>query len=278
MRASRRHRTHAWAKALGVTLTSALTITLLQGTPALGDDPDEAREKRRPKTQDVASTPVVEQDGTAATPLKHTKRYGKPLNPKATWPKAGSATVDLAGANAKKRGALSSTKAGSLPVRVGPPEGMTRSTMAAATPARAKVDVLSHAAAQKAGIDGLLLKVTRTDSRTTNGKVSVEVDYAAFAQAYGGDWAQRLRLVELPACALTTPKAVKCQTVTPLKTDNDVREQKLTADVAALPSAKAPLLAVAAGPAGGSGSYAATSLAPSASWQVAGQTGSFTWQ
>lgn len=275
MRASRRHRTHPWARALGVTLTSALTVTLLQGTPALADDPDEAREARRPKTQDVVSTPVVDQDGQA-TPLKHTKAYGKPLNLKASWPKAGSATVDLA--NSKKRGALSSAKAGSLPVRVGTPKGMTRSTMAAATPARAKVDVLSHAAAQKAGIDGLLLKVTRADSRTTNGKVSVEVDYAAFAQAYGGDWAQRLRLVELPACALTTPKAAKCQTVTPLKTDNDVRGQKLTADVAALPAAKAPLLAVAAGPAGGSGSYAATSLAPSASWQVAGQTGGFTWQ
>ncbi|MDX3696395.1 hypothetical protein PV726_40065 [Streptomyces europaeiscabiei] len=148
----------------------------------------------------------------------------------------------------------------------------------AAAPTRAKVDVLSHAAAQKAGIDGLLLKVTRADSRTTNGKASVEVDYAAFAQAYGGDWAQRLRLVQLPACALSTPEAVKCQKVIPLKTDNDVRGQKLTADVAALSAAKAPLLAAAARPAGGSGSYTATSLAPSASWQVAGQTGGFTWQ
>ncbi|MDQ0933320.1 RHS repeat-associated protein [Streptomyces turgidiscabies] len=275
MRASRRRTAHTWARALAVTITSTLTITLLQGTPALGDDPDDAREKRRPKTQDVASTPVVEQDG-AVTPLKHTKGYGKALNPKAAWPKEGSATVDLAGS--RKRGALSSTKAGSLPVRVGPPKGMTRSAIEAAAPTRANVDVLSHTAAQKAGIDGLLLKVTRADSRTTNGKVSVEVDYAAFAQAYGGDWAQRLRLVELPACALTTPTAAQCQTVTPLKTDNDVRGQKLTADVAALSAAKAPLLAAAAGPAGGSGSYTATSLAPSASWQVAGQTGSFTWQ
>jgi RHS repeat-associated protein len=277
MRASRRHRTHPWAKALGVTLTSALTVTLLQGTPALGDDPDDAREQRRPKTQDVASTPVVEQDGQA-TPLQHTKGYGKALNPKAAWPKAGSATVDLAGSG--KRSARSSAKAGSLPVRVGPAKGVTRSAMAAATPTRAKVDVLSHAAAQKAGIDGLLLKVTRADSRTsaTNGRVSVEVDYAAFAQAYGGDWAQRLRLVELPACALTTPTADKCRTSTPLKTDNDVRARKLTADVAALSAAKAPLLAVAAAASGGSGSYTATSLAPSASWQVAAQTGGFTWQ
>ncbi|WP_405817976.1 ligand-binding protein [Streptomyces sp. NBC_01390] len=277
MRASRRHRTHPWAKALGITLTSALTVTLLQGTPAFGDDSDYAREQRRPKTQDVASTPVVEQDGEV-TPLKHTKGFGQALNPKATWPKAGSATVDLAGSG--MRSARSSTKAGSLPVRVGPAKGVTRSATAAATPTRAKVDVLSHAAAQKAGIDGLLLKVTRADGRTsvTNGRVSVEVDYAAFAQAYGGDWAQRLRLVELPACALTTPKADKCRTSIPLRTDNDVRGQRLTADVAALSAAKAPLLAVAAGPAGGSGSYAATSLAPSASWQVAAQTGSFTWQ
>ncbi|MGW3292028.1 polymorphic toxin-type HINT domain-containing protein, partial [Streptomyces sp. NPDC001002] len=147
-------------------------------------------------------------------------------------------------------------------------------------PTRAKVDLLGHAAARKAGIDGLLLKVTRADGRrTVSGKVSLGVDYASFAQAYGGDWAQRLRLVQLPACALTTPKAAACRTVTPVATNNDVRSQRLTADVpAAVAGAKAPLLAVAAAPSGSSGAYTATSLAPSASWQVAAQTGAFTWQ
>ncbi|MFF1681929.1 polymorphic toxin-type HINT domain-containing protein [Streptomyces sp. NPDC058256] len=275
MRASRRHHAHRWAKAVATTATAALTLTLLQGTPALSAD-DDAREQRRPKTQDVASTPVVEADGQT-TPLKHLTGYGTSPSPKAAWPKAGSATVALPGAEA--RTAAAAKKAGSLPVGVGRPKTSARSVQEA-VPARAKVEVLSHAAALKAGIDGLLLKVTRGDDRTavTNGKVSVEVDYASFARAYGGDWAQRLRLVALPACALTTPEAAKCQTITPLNTGNDVRAQKLTADVAALPAGKAPLLAVSAAPSGGSGSYAATSLAPSASWQVAGQTGSFTWQ
>ncbi|WP_280876848.1 RHS repeat-associated core domain-containing protein [Streptomyces pseudovenezuelae] len=247
-------------------MSAALTLTLLQAAPALGDD--DAREQRRPKTQDVPSTPVVEEGGEV-TPLKHLAGYGTSRIPKANWPEPGSATVALSGA-----GARSGIRAGGLPVSLAAPKSR------AGAPTRAKVDLLGHAAARKAGIDGLLLKVTRADGRRAAfGKVSLRVDYAPFAQAYGGDWAQRLRLVQLPACALTTPKAAACRTVTPVATNNDVRSQRLTADVpAAVAGAKAPLLAVAAAPSGGSGAYTATSLAPSASWQVAAQTGAFTWQ
>ncbi|MFF4258540.1 RHS repeat-associated core domain-containing protein [Streptomyces sp. NPDC001663] len=271
MRSTRRHHAHKWAKHLAAAVSAALTLTLLQAAPALGDD--DAREQRRPKTQDVPSTPVVEEGGQA-TPLKHLAGYGSSRVLKATWPKPGSATVDLDGT-----GARSGIRAGGLPVRLAAPKSRSAKDT---SPSRAKVDLLGHAAARKAGIDGLLLKVTRADGRNTkstaSGKVSLQVDYASFAQAYGGDWAQRLRLVQLPACALTTPKAAACQTVTPLATDNDVRAQRLTADVPAAVGAKAPLLAVSAAPSGGSGSYTATSLAPSASWQVAAQTGAFTWQ
>ncbi|SNX59473.1 RHS repeat-associated protein [Streptomyces sp. TLI_55] len=268
MRSTRRHHAHRWAKNLAAAVSAALTLTLLQAAPALGDD--DAREQRRPKTQDVPSTPVVEEDGQV-TPLKHLAGYGSSRAPKASWPKPGSATVDLDGTRAR-----SGIRAGGLPVRLAAPKSRSAK---AASPTRAKVDLLGHTAARKAGIDGLLLKVTRADGRTaTSGKVGVQVDYASFAQAYGGDWAQRLRLVQLPACALTTPKVPACQTVAPLATDNDVRAQKLTADVPAAAGAKAPLLAVSAAPSGSSGSYTATSLAPSASWQVAAQTGAFTWQ
>ncbi|MDX3246464.1 polymorphic toxin-type HINT domain-containing protein [Streptomyces sp. ME18-1-4] len=276
MRSTRRHHARRWAKPLAATVSAALTLTLLQAVPALGDD--DTREQRRPKTQDVASTPVEEADGPR-TPLKHLTGYGVTPRPKAAWPEPGSATVTLgaSGASGATAAVRKGLRAGGLPVRLAAPKA---TASRAAAPTRATVDVLGHAAARKAGIDGLLLKVTRADGRTTvGGKVSVQVDYASFAQAYGGDWAQRLRLVQLPACALTTPNAAACQGVTPLATSNDVRGQKLTADVpAAVAGAKAPLLAVSAAPAGGSGSYTATSLAPSASWQVAGQTGAFTWQ
>ena len=266
MRSIRRQYAHTWAKHLAAAVSAALTLTLLQAAPALGDD--DAREQRRPKTQDVPSTPVVEEGGEV-TPLKHLAGYGTSRTPKANWPKPGSATVALSGA-----GARSGIRAGGLPVSLAAPKSR------AGAPTRAKVDLLGHAAARKAGIDGLLLKVTRADGRSAAfGKVSLRVGYASFAQAYGGDWARRLRLVQLPACALTTPKAAACRTVTPLGTSNDVRSQQLTADVpAAVAGAKTPLLAVAAAPSGGSGAYTATSLAPSASWQVAAQTGAFTWQ
>nr|WP_239149009.1 DUF1308 domain-containing protein [Streptomyces sp. SID12501] len=119
---------------------------MLQGTPAFGDDADETREQRRPKTQDVVSTPVVEADTPAAS-LRHLKGYGSPLRPKATWPRPGSATVLLPDVSAKS----AKRQAGSLPVRIGRPMSSTGSARSAqaAVPARAKVDVLGHAAALK---------------------------------------------------------------------------------------------------------------------------------
>ena len=39
------------------------------------------------------------------------------------------------------------------------------------------------------------------------GQLLVRLNYSKFAANYGGSWASRLRLVELPGCALTTPGA-----------------------------------------------------------------------
>lgn len=105
------------------------------------------------------------------------------------------------------------------------------------------------------------------------GSVEIEVDYSAFAHAYGGAWASRLRLVSLPDCAVTTPGEPGCREQTPLESSNDVRARTVSAVV----PASAGVMALAAGGAGGAGSFGATPLAPSSSWQVSGQTGSFSW-
>ncbi|MCG7208169.1 GH-E family nuclease [Streptomyces arenae] len=64
-----------------------------------------------------------------------------------------------------------------------------------------------------------------------SGRVKVGLDYGAFSQAIGGNYASRLHLVELPACALTTPQLAKCRKQTPLTSRNNPKNAAVSADV-----------------------------------------------
>ncbi|WP_234320997.1 polymorphic toxin-type HINT domain-containing protein [Streptomyces katrae] len=224
--------------------------------------------------------------------------------PKVVWPAAGTAEVDLASGPVSKSFLSGSArtpaigsgpqKAGKLPVALDVLPGK-----ASEAPAKVNVTVTSHDAARKAGVDGVLLSVGRSDNATRAASAKVEVDYNSFRGAYGGDYAARLRLVELPACALTTPDRAECRTQKPLATENDTRGGTLTAQVttpgvtgqpeksgqtpksapAAAPAAGAPamVLAATAGASGPTGDYKATSLQPSGSWNAGGSTGGFSW-
>ncbi|WP_380282172.1 RHS repeat-associated core domain-containing protein [Kitasatospora purpeofusca] len=115
------------------------------------------------------------------------------------------------------------------------------------------------------------------------GKARVGVDYSAFAEALGGNYASRLRLVSLPACASTTPEVAACQVQTPLVTDRDAAGKAVSAevDLGAAIAASAPLVLAATGTDGGdggdAGSYSASTLSPSGSWTAGGSSGSFTY-
>ncbi|MYT24722.1 hypothetical protein GTW69_31360, partial [Streptomyces sp. SID7760] len=224
--------------------------------------------------------------------------------PKVVWPAAGSAEVDLASGPVSKSFLSGSArtpvigsgpqKAGKLPIAVDVLPGK-----ASEAPGRVKVTMAAHDAARKAGVDGVLLSVGRTDQGTQSASAKVEVDYNSFRGAYGGDYAARLRLVELPACALTTPDRAECRTQKPLATENDTRGGTLTAQVttpgttgrsaksgetsksapAAASAAAAPatVLAATADASGPTGDYKATSLQPSGSWTAGGSAGAFSW-
>ncbi|MFE2579624.1 RHS repeat-associated core domain-containing protein [Streptomyces sp. NPDC059378] len=160
---------------------------------------------------------------------------------------------------------------------------------AASATTAATVQVLGRKEAAAAGIKGVLLSVTADRAGTTG----LDVDYSSFASAYGGDWAGRLRLVQLPACALTTPQKASCRTETPLAASrNDIGDRTVSARVTtvrtptataattaqAAPATAVVALAAAAGEsASGSGAYTATPLSPSSSWQAGGSSGSFSW-
>jgi RHS repeat-associated protein len=174
--------------------------------------------------------------------------------PKVTWP-SGSGTVTLAPASGSPSAARSAT-----------------------------VSFASRTAVWAAGIRGVVFRVARADGGTAASPVKVSLNYSSFAGAFGGGYADRLRLVELPACALTTPRLARCRAQTPLSTTNDTRKGILSARVTipggVAKSGTAPgglVLAGTASPSGGTGTYTATSLSPEGSWSAGGNSGAFTY-
>ncbi|MFJ5075093.1 RHS repeat-associated core domain-containing protein [Streptomyces sp. NPDC088553] len=154
---------------------------------------------------------------------------------------------------------------------------------------RVKVTVADHEAARRSGVQGLLFSMAGTS--TAPGRAKIRVDYSALRDTYGGDWASRLRLVQLPGCALTTPAVPRCRVRTPLPTVNDTGAGSLTATapVAVAPKdgtssarslaagAAATVLAAEAGSSGTNGDYKATSLQASGSWSAGSSSGGFSW-
>ncbi|MEU6291741.1 polymorphic toxin-type HINT domain-containing protein [Streptomyces sp. NPDC046988] len=210
---------------------------------------------------------------------------------KAAWPKQGTTTLTL------NSGRKAQSSPGGLPVVVTPTTGTSKRSAASSAQAagETQLTVLDQKTARNAGVTGVLL----TAAAETPGTADVRVDYSSFASAIGGGWSQRLHLVQLPSCALTTPDKAKCRKQTPLASDNDLNGQTVSAKVAlsqatagsaaqllaetdsAAPTAT--VLAVTAASAGsgqspkGTGDYSATKPSESSSWQAGGSSGSFTW-
>jgi RHS repeat-associated protein len=286
--------------------TAALS-TALAAPLALSISPDAL-----PKAPNTAPTPSLGApvSGVQAYKAKPAAQPKQPANYKATatsWPTAASGALALTAgspgaspSSATKSNVATTTKshAAGTPVWA---QAVTDSHGAYAGPSSLGVKVLSHQAASDAGVSGVLTQITPTGAG--RGQVRVGVDYSSFAQAYGGDYASRLRLVELPACALTTPQLAACRTQTPLASTNDGAGQSVSAtlplgtavssnavssktadrsapttDSAAANSAV--VLAVTSSTSGGDGGggggqYGATSLKPSGSWSAGGSSGTF---
>ncbi|MGW4728486.1 polymorphic toxin-type HINT domain-containing protein [Streptomyces shenzhenensis] len=193
--------------------------------------------------------------------------------PDAAWPKTATARVELPPADAKPPTA--SVRAKGLPLTLD-----TR-VKTGRKPARGPVEarVLSREAAKRAGVDGLLftLRPESTSDMSQSGRVRAKVDYSGFADAFGGGYASRLTLVELPACALTAPDKKECRTSEPVATVNDTEKQTLTAQDVTLSAGSTTVLAAVAGTVSENGDYKATSLAPSSAWSTNLNTGDFSW-
>ncbi|MGK4579091.1 polymorphic toxin-type HINT domain-containing protein [Kitasatospora sp. HPMI-4] len=213
-----------------------------------------------------------------------------PAASRTAWPQPGSAIVSLGSAGAQ------ATATRNLPIALSAPSTpKTRSAVAAQAATdpihEAKVSVLDQNAARNAGVNGMLFTLAGT---TAAGQAKVTLDYSSFAQAGGGGFGSRLHLVQLPACALTSPQKPECRTQTPLAGNNNTEEQTVTADAVAVEvpstlSLQAPspgeigagagvtLLAATASSAGPSGDYKATPLSAASTWSTSLNSGSFNW-
>ncbi|MFD2691347.1 polymorphic toxin-type HINT domain-containing protein [Streptomyces phyllanthi] len=194
-------------------------------------------------------------------------RYGKaePFDAKRTKvhdPTVAAARKTLAKARAEVKWP------GASAVKVRLPKAVRAAKAAAGNP---EVRVVDRRTTSELGIDGFAFTVTGTDGE----KAATTVDYSSFADAYSGNWSSRLRLVRLPECALTTPEKAECRRTTPVASENDAEKETVTAKVSAR---RAPtVLALSAAASSDQGTYEATPLAASSTWQAGGSNGDFTW-
>ncbi len=157
-------------------------------------------------------------------------------------------------------------------------------------PARARIETLDRAVSDRAGVAGVLMKIAPV-SGDVSGPLSVDIDYAGIASAYGGGFGDRLTLVSYPDCVLSTPDQPQCRVATPL-TSTNTRDKHIRGEVT-LPGkpvrigssrpefggASASMVVAAVGGAkGGEGDLTATSLSPAGTWSAGGSSGEFTYE
>jgi RHS repeat-associated protein len=210
---------------------------LVSGVPA------EAARAPLPRAHEVASV-----KGHDAVPVKPptdpTAGDDMTAAPAVAWPGGRSAEVDVPAAARQPERFV---QAPGLPVSV---------AGGAAAPGRVRAELLDRAADARRG------PAVRLSAVDGSGSVKLRVHYGAFAEAYGGGWASRLRLVTVPAGR-------------ELATVNDRAAKTVTAEVDA--TSDGVVVALEAAPSSDGGDYAATPLQASATWSAGGSSGSFGW-
>jgi RHS repeat-associated protein len=277
-------------RAIGIAIAvAALTVTaIVGGVPASASPASPAKASPPPVPKMVAARDVGILKPRAASTVK------SPVSvPTATsWPSAGSAVVNLSASQAVSapltptgtaaRASMTAMTSTGTPEAAAPgtPLWAQRAAGHAGGPRSVRLSVLSHSAANAAGVRGVLFTVA-TANGSASGTISTGISYAGFSQASGGNYGLGLGLVELPACALTTPAKPACQKETPVRSSvNDPAAQSVSAQVSVSASGARLVLAAATTPSDGgspAGTYSATTLRPSGTWAEAGSSGSFTY-
>ncbi|WP_432155104.1 RHS repeat-associated core domain-containing protein, partial [Streptomyces tricolor] len=198
---------------------------------------------------------AAEADQAAAARARHDQQRT------VTWPKAGKASLTIPDTGTAK------AAPGTLPITATRPAKGKRADSVT-------VEVLDQKTVATLGVKGVVLKLT---GPRAGGTTRLGIDYSAFASAYGGDWAGRLQVARLADCALKDPAAAKCHQRDIIDGVNNREKNSIIAPVTLAPGGRPTLLALAAGTTSGAGTYKATPLSASSTWEAGGSSGSFTW-
>jgi RHS repeat-associated protein len=188
---------------------------------------------------------------------------------------------------------------------------------------RLSIEVVDEDVAERAGVSGFVFGVSgfdgvEGDDDDGEGRalpVELSTDYSGFADAFGGGYAGRLRVVALPDCVLADPLPDGCPTAgVPVPTRNDREHDELVAEVDdlaglategvrvgtplgpagdtgdradaadtdtdtdfAAAGTSGALFAVTAGVTSEEGTWAATPLSTAGKWQVGTGSGEFSY-
>ncbi|WP_203567165.1 RHS repeat domain-containing protein [Aestuariimicrobium ganziense] len=239
-----------WAGRSVATLVAFALVVTSFGQAAAKEPPTKPYIPEPPQEKVVASTQVV---SASAVRIPQTKRTtAKPVRVQA----AVTTQTVLSGGEA-------SVVPGTPVVVAGKAKANSSQTV--------RVKVLDTTAATKAKVRGVVFAVSSAQALA---EASVGVVPGQLEGTGSADWHHRLRLVQLPECALTTPEKPSCQTQSPVAASLD--DGRLTTTVSAAADQQVVLAAVADA-AGTQGDFGATSLSPSGSWSQGGATGGFSW-
>jgi RHS repeat-associated protein len=263
----------AVARVVAVSIVSTLLVSVTSSTSA----------SVRDRTEDAPSGPAYQVHETLDTPTDHSDPAW--ASPAVALPPATVVDVDLP--------ATGWARAGTLPVSLARP-------FSGAAPARVRVRMLSQD--EVAAIGGRLLgfELTRADGGPAVGAVDVSLDYSSIAQAFGGDFASRMRLVRTGDCAVAascahasvgatrdaTPGRLRAKSVPvrPAATtggapapDSGFGPQLSDPGAMSLSPSTATTFTVASAASGSNGDYTASQLAGSEKWSVGVGSGGFTY-
>ncbi|WP_405061796.1 hypothetical protein OG474_09145 [Kribbella sp. NBC_01505] len=260
---------HRFRRRLQVGIAAGLGIALLLGAQQQGMSVAAAT-KPDPKIKIQKDKPLKTR-AAKAEPRPPDQAQSRLLtgSPKQRWPGPGSAELTVPQPTKSLDLQALRTTASELPVWVAPSDAARQqkakggAISAAEVPAKVKVESLGRQG------DALALKIQRTDGLAQTGRVKLGIKYQDFRDTFGGDWANRLRIVTSPVCT----SAGCTSKVIPTKNNGS---GELSADVPV--SAQAAGLFVVAGDSSGAGDYKRSDLSGgAATWEIGGSSGNFEW-
>ncbi|WP_433543915.1 polymorphic toxin-type HINT domain-containing protein (plasmid) [Streptomyces sp. CA-294286] len=237
-----------WHRSVSFVAFMALLVTFVPSDPAAAGSGklrlEELKRERSVGGRPFAARPAPLKDDTDRTWLPSAGSLSRGGFTVAVT--AGQDGPPKAPASRRAAGTLQAAPGTSNPLGSGPvsltsptPADLKKARGTAKAPAApgsaARVELKDTATARRAGVDGVLFTAAPaaapTAAEPAAGSVEVALDYSAIKDTYGGDWGSRLRLVRLPACAVSTPEKAECRTRTELGGSNDPASRTVSATV-----------------------------------------------